>query len=146
MMDFLFTLHSHNRWLVFGVGIVAIIKFFLVWQEHMEFGRITRIIYAVFSGFLGIQIIIGLILLFSMGFESWRIEHGVTMILAFALAHFPFKWKALGGELRAKRSMFVIIGVLAIVVLGIWRLPQGFSSTAKSRQQQNIPAPVTVPM
>lgn len=144
-MQFLFTLHSHNRWLVLGMGIAAIIKFFLVWQEHLEFGRATRIIYAIFSGFLGIQIIVGLILLFSMGMESWRIEHGLTMIVAFALAHFPFRWKALGGELRAKRSMFVIIGVMIIIVFGIWRLPQGFTSTAKQRNQQTAPAPVTLP-
>jgi hypothetical protein len=145
MMEFLFTLHSHNRWLVFGMGIAAIIKFFLVWQEHLEFGRATRIIYAIFSGFLGIQVIVGLILLFSMGFERWRIEHGTIMILAFALAHFPFKWKALGGELRAKRSMFVIIGVMALILLGIYMLPQEFSNTTK-RFRQNEPAPVTVPM
>lgn len=145
MMQFLFTLHSHNRWLVFGMGVVAIIKFFLVWQEHMEFGRTTRIIYAIFSGFLGIQIIVGLILLFNMGVTPERMEHGAIMLSAFALAHFPFRWKALGGELRAKRSMFVIIGVMALIVVGILMLPQGFSNTTK-RFQQNMPAPVTVPM
>lgn len=143
-MQFLFTLHSHNRWLVIGMAVVAIIKFFLVYEEHLEFGRATRIIYAIFSGFLGIQVIIGLILLFSMGVEPWRLEHGAIMIAAFALAHFPFRWKALHGPLRAKRSMFVIIGVLALILLGIWRLPQGFSSTTK--QRQSVPTPVTVPM
>lgn len=144
MIPFLFTLHSHNRWLVIGMAVVAIIKFFLVWEEHMEFGRATRIIYGIFTGFLGIQIILGLIILFSMGVTPYRLEHAAIMIAAFALAHFPFRWKALSGELRAKRSMFVIAGVLALVLLGIWRLPQGFTTTSATKGAPMV-TPQTAP-
>ena len=49
-MDFLFTLHSHTRWLILLVAVAAIDKLAIGWQRGSAFKGMDRGLAAGFSG------------------------------------------------------------------------------------------------
>ena len=62
-MDFLFTLHSHTRWLILLVAVAAIDKLAIGWQRGSAFKGMDRGLAAGFSGLMDLQATLGLIFL-----------------------------------------------------------------------------------
>lgn len=128
-MEFLYTLHSHNRWLVLAAAVLALLKLTLTWISRGEYSKTDNILMGFFRWMLNIQFIIGLILLFSLGFVMHRIEHAVTMFIAIGLVHFSSRWKSYPGPARARNTVVMIIIALVLIAVGISRLPQGWTPT-----------------
>lgn len=123
-MEFLYTLHSHNRWLVFLAAIAAIVVLCITWLRGTEYNKGNRIIVSVFNILMMIQGTIGIILLFNLGILRHRLEHAVVMTLAIGVVHMSARWKSLPGPLRARNTAVTIAVSLLLVLIGILALPQ----------------------
>lgn len=131
-MTIVLALHSVLRWAIVAVAVVAIVKFFIGWRRGSEFGKMDRGLTAGFSGLMDLQVLLGFIYFFwngfaGGGFPSYRIEHLVTMLVAAVVAHLPARWKSLDDPTRFRRALYVVLGVLAIVFVGVGRLPGGWT-------------------
>ena len=131
-MNFLFVTHSHLRWLVLLVAIVAVVKFAIGWLRGGEFKGMDRGLASGFSGLLDLQVTLGLIFLIwtgltGAGFPMFRIEHGITMIVAAVVAHLPARWKNAADKVRFRNTLFCILGALLLIYVGVMSLPGGWS-------------------
>jgi len=129
-MGFLLMFHSIVRWLIVLVGVFALVKFLVGWLQKSEFTKMDRGLSAGFSGLMDLQVTLGFIFFFwsgltGGGFPMFRIEHMVTMLVAAVLGHLPsFMKKA---ENKFAIGLYAIIGALALVFIGVARLPGGWS-------------------
>lgn len=130
-MGFVLMLHSILRWVIVVVGLFALIKFLVGWARKSDFAKMDRGLQAGFSGLVDLQVTIGFIYFFwnglagGAGFPMFRIEHMVTMLIAAVLGHLPsFMKKA---ENKFAVGFYAVIGALIVIVLGVYRLPGGWS-------------------
>lgn len=131
-MNTVYALHSTLRWVIVAAAVVAAVKFFIGWRRGGEFGKMDRGLTAGFSGLMDLQVLLGFIYFFwsgfsGTGFPSYRVEHLVTMLIAAAVAHLPARWKSLDDRTRFRRALYVVLGVLAIVFVGVGRLSGGWT-------------------
>jgi hypothetical protein len=131
-MNLLFIAHSHLRWLVLFVAILAVVKFAVGWLRGGEFKGMDRGLAAGFSGVLDLQVTLGLILFIWMGaagagFPVYRIEHAVTMIAAAVVAHLPARWRNAADDVRFRNTLLCVLGALLLVYVGVARLPGGWN-------------------
>ena len=130
-MEFLQITHSHTRWLILLVAVVAIVKFAIGWLRGSAFKGMDRGLAAGFSGLMDLQVTLGLIFLIwtsvvGVPFTPNRIEHLTTMLIAAAVAHLPAMWKKSADNIRFRNTLFCIIASLALVFMGVWRLRGGW--------------------
>jgi hypothetical protein len=129
-MDTLLLIHSFVRWIIILVAVIIIVKFAIGWAANSLFKAMVRGLTSAFSGLMDLQVTLGLIYLIwngimASGFPTYRIEHGVTMIIAAAVAHLPSRFKKLNDKLRFQYSLLAILGSLILVAIGISFLPNG---------------------
>jgi len=130
-MEFLLVLHSHTRWLVLLVAIVAIVKFAIGWLRGGSFKGMDRGLAAAFSGLMDLQVTVGLVFLIwtsavGVPFTPNRIEHLTTMLIAAVVAHLPAMWKKSADNIRFRNTLFCVVGALALVFVGVMRLRGGW--------------------
>lgn len=132
-MAILLMLHSIVRLFILVVAAIAIVKFALGWLRGGQFKGMDRGLTAGFSGLMDLQVTLGIIFLLwsglgaGVGFPMFRIEHGVTMIIAAVVAHLPTRWKNADDKTRFRNNLFTIIAALVLVLVGIASLPGGLS-------------------
>lgn len=131
-MDILLMAHSGLRWLVLLIAVIAIVKFLVGWLRRSPFTGLDRWLMAGFSGLMDLQVILGLILLLwsgfaGMGFPFNRVAHGLIMILAAVVAHLSARWRSAGDPVRFRSNLFLVVGALVLVLIGIAVLPGGLS-------------------
>jgi len=129
-MDILLAIHSFVRWIIILVAVIVIIKFAIGWAGNSLFKAMDRGLASAFSGLMDLQVTLGLIYLIwngivVTGFPTYRILHGVTMIIAAAVAHLPSRFKTLNDKLRFQYSFIAVVGSLILVAIGISFLPNG---------------------
>ena len=130
-MSTLLLIHSHTRWLIAIVAVVAIVKFAIGWLKGGSFEKVDRILASAFSGLVDLQATLGLIYLIwtsvlGVPFTPARMEHVTTMIIAAAIAHLPARWKNAADPTRFRNTLFCILGTLLFVLLGVIRLRGGW--------------------
>lgn len=132
-MNTLLVVHSHTRWLILFVALIAIVKFAVGWLKGGPFKGMDRGLTAAFSGLMDLQAVIGLIFLLwsglaaGAGFPMNRIEHAFTMILAVVVGHLPARWKSAPDAIRFRNALFCVLGGLALVFAGVVRLRGGWT-------------------
>jgi len=131
-MDILLVIHSHTRWLILLVAILAIVKFAIGWLRGSAFEGMDRGLAAGFSGLMDLQATIGLIFLIwtsvvGVPFTPNRMEHATTMIIAAVLGHLPARWKNSPDAIRFRNTLFCIVGALVLVFMGVVRLRGGWT-------------------
>lgn len=131
-MDILLVIHSHTRWLILFVAILAIVKFAIGWLRGSAFKGMDRGLAAGFSGLMDLQATIGLIFLIwtsvvGVPFTPNRMEHATTMIIAAVLGHLPARWKNSPDAIRFRNTLFCIVGALVLVFMGVVRLRGGWT-------------------
>jgi hypothetical protein len=126
-MAFLFTLHSHMRWLVAGVLVIALVKLAATWMRGAQFGRADRALSSAAIGLIDLQMLLGIILLLFLDgtFPRERIEHAVTMILAVVAAHMSARWKRAEGNVRARNTYIALLVAALLIAVGVMRLSGG---------------------
>lgn len=128
-MEILYTIHSHMRWLVAAMVVIALVKLAITWSRGGNFGGGDRGILSAAVGLIDLQMLLGIILLFGLdqGFPRYRIEHGATMILAVIAAHITAKWKRAEGPVRARNSFIALLIAALLIFVGVMRLPGGWT-------------------
>ena len=127
-MDIVRTIHGEVRWLVAIVAIVVIVKFALGLIRKTKYGRMDRGLMSGLVGLIDVNFLLGLILLFSLGFQGQaRLEHVGTMFIAVILAHSNAAWRKSDDSAKLFRNnLILVVVVLALVFLGVIRLRGGF--------------------
>ncbi len=120
--------HSLVRWVIEIVSAIALIWFLLVWLRGLRSERLDRGLMAAFSGVIDIQVFLGIIYILwsgfaGAGFPRYRIEHAIIMIVAAVLAHLSVRWRDSDYRLRARNNLFLILGVMVLVIIGLSRVP-----------------------
>jgi hypothetical protein len=128
LMTILFGIHSFLRWLILLVAVIAIIKFLVGWLRGGEYKGMDRGFMSGFSGLMDLQSTVGVVLLLWSGFlgvsfPGYRLVHGLIMIAAAVLAHMSARWKNADSMTRFRNNLFVIVGSLILVLIGIAILP-----------------------
>lgn len=126
--------HSHLRWVVLALAIVAGLKLLYGWVSASKFQKVDRILAAAYAGAIDLQALLGLIVILWLGtvdggggFSRQRLEHGFAMLIAIVLAHLPARWKNAPDSIRFRNTALCIIGSFAIVFIGIATLPGGWT-------------------
>ena len=143
MYQVLLILHSWLRWFVVGAGLLAVFRAYACWSGRRAFTKGDNAVSASFSGFMWLQVIIGLGLYF--GLSPWGLnamkqpgamhdptkrffgmEHIVVMIIAAALAQVGrIALKKAPSETLKHKKAFIYFGIALLLVLlmipwGIW--------------------------
>lgn len=131
-MNILLMAHSGLRWLILLIAVIAIVKFALGWLRGGQFKGMDRGLMSGFSGLMDLQATLGIIFLIwngltGVGFPGFRLLHGLIMILAAGAAHMSSRWKTANDTTRFRNNLFLIIGSLVLVLIGISVLPGGLS-------------------
>lgn len=129
-MLILLKIHSILRWVIIIVGFAAILKFLIGISKRKDFGALDRYVSAAFSGLMDLQVSLGLLYFLVTGFSSagfplYRIEHLITMLLAAVIGHGPSFFK--NTKKQHSTAFYSILGTMIIIVLGVYRLPGGWS-------------------
>ncbi|NWF70193.1 MAG: hypothetical protein HXY40_13995 [Chloroflexi bacterium] len=134
-MDILRLLHSWNRWLLLVVIVVAVIYFLIGWLQKRPWDSRASTLVRVFPILVDIQWALGLLFFLQLAFSSGSFdlgvlgrhnwEHAFTMTIALLLAHVPMMWRkrAMSDEKRYRNHFLVVVGLVAVIVLGIFVLP-----------------------
>jgi hypothetical protein len=130
-MALLLSIHSHLRWLILIVALIAVVKFAVGWLRGGTYKGMDRGLASGFSGLMDLQAMLGLIFLVwnglgGAGFPMFRIEHAVTMTVAAVVAHLHVLWKTTDDKKRFRNTLFIVLDTLIIVLIGVARLPQGW--------------------
>lgn len=127
-MEIIRTIHGEVRWLVAIVAIIVIVKFALGLIQKAKYGRMDRGLMSGLVGLIDINFLLGLILLFSLGFDSrTRLEHAGTMFIAVLLAHSNAAWRKSGDSAKLFRNnLILVVVVLALVFVGVITIRGGF--------------------
>ena len=122
-MDILRTIHGEWRWFVAIVAVIVIVKFALGLIQKSEYKQLDRRLMSVLVILIDINLLMGLILLFSRGFDRVAVEHATTMLIALVLAHSNAAWrKSEDSAKKFRNNLIVVVVVLALVFVGVMRI------------------------
>jgi hypothetical protein len=123
-------LHSWARWLVVIAAVVALVMMLLGLIQRRSYGPSDRRVMSIFSSLFGVQWLLGVIMLITLGAQTgfgvrhyW--EHLVVQTVALIVAHLHMRWKKADGTTPFRNNLILLIVVVALVVVGILSLPQG---------------------
>lgn len=128
-MHTIFTIHSHLRWLVVGVLLIALIKLLITWMRRSDFSGLDRGLLSAAIGMIDLQVVLGLVLMFGLdgGFPRPRVEHGFTMVLAAVCVHLTARWKRADSITRARNSYVLLLLAALLIFIAVMRLPGGWA-------------------
>ena len=129
-MGILLSLHSILRWVIVVVGFAALLNSLVGWARKSAFSKMDRGLTSAFSGLIDLQVTLGLLYFLvtgfgGVGFPMFRIEHMATMLIATVVAHVPGMFKKAVN--RHALAFTAVLGALVLVVIGVARLPGGWS-------------------
>ena len=143
MYETLLIIHSWLRWFVVGAGLLAVFRAYAGWSGRRPFTKGDNGISAAFSGFMWLQVLVGLGLYF--GLSPWGLnamkqpgamhdptkrffgmEHIVVMLLAALLVQVGrIVVKNTASDTPKHKKAFIYFGIGLVLVLlmipwGIW--------------------------
>ncbi|MBS1536314.1 MAG: hypothetical protein JST20_01035 [Bacteroidetes bacterium] len=129
-MDFIFTLHSHFRWLVLTFAVITILLYVQGWLSKRNFSKIDKIVGLIFISIIDLQVLLGIINLISVAYKTQEIhakqvEHAGTMFCALGLVHLAARWKSKPDTLRFRNTGLFYFLALVLIFNGIIRLRGG---------------------
>lgn len=142
MYQILLVVHSWLRWFVIGAGLMAVLQAYFGWSGNRPFTKGYNGISAAFSGFMWLQVIVGLGLYFGLSpyglkglkehgmhdavYRFFGVEHIAVMILAAILAQVGrIALKNAPTDAQKYKKAFIYFGITLLLVLlmipwGIW--------------------------
>ena len=132
-MTLLFQVHSALRFVVLLVGLTMVAMCFAGLMQKQPFTRGARVVGAVFSGALQLQVLLGLGLLAMWPWVPRNIGHVVMMLAAVVLAMVMLRKNRKAAQPNWVRPLIGVGGALALVaagILAIGRMPWGITAFA----------------
>ncbi len=130
MQDFIFNAHSGVRWLVVLATIIVFIWLIRGIVQNHPYDKLTHRIIASWSGLIGLQWILGIILFILMGnFDvEHRWFHAFLMTVALVVAHAYVPLKRIPNDIKRMQAVLAsVLGVAILVFSGVMVLPQGWT-------------------
>ncbi len=129
-MNLLFMTHSHFRWILVIVILVAFFKYLSGWLGGSKYSKFDDIIFKSFSGIVDLQVLLGLTFLIwngleGAGFPRFRLEHSFLMIIAAVLPHLSKRWKNSTDTIRFRNGFIIILATALLIFVGVVMLPGG---------------------
>lgn len=117
-MDIVFHAHSGLRYIVLFAGLVAALYALVGWARGRPFDALGRRLGAVFVGFVDLQVLLGVVLLFR-NFYPQLIGHITMMVLALVAAHgFAIAQKRRPVERKSFALQFIGIALSLLLIVG----------------------------
>jgi hypothetical protein len=123
-------LHSWTRWIFLVVAVVAIAYFVLGLAQRKPWVRQGQSLLSVFSGLVGLQWVLGLVLFLlyqvPSGFDirhQWEHLAAMTVVLGVAHVHYAWRRREMADARRWRNGLLLMVGVLVLIVVGISVLP-----------------------
>lgn len=130
-MDILLIAHSHWRNIVFLATALVLVKYTMGWLMKSKFGKLDRILGIVLTSSADIQTLMGIVLFTMMtieaGFDRFRMEHALTNLIGVGLLHLTAKWRNADDSIRFRNGLFLTLGFIIFILVGISRLPAGMA-------------------
>lgn len=129
MERFFFFLHSGFRWLAVLALVVAFVWLLIGILRGREYDRMTHRIMVIFSSAVGLQWVLGILVLlfyaFSLpgGAQGYHWVHLIIMTIAVAAAHMYIPLKSRSDSVRYRGGLAIIIATLVLIILGVAVLP-----------------------
>lgn len=126
---FLLDFHSVTRWVVVGIGVIAVIWYLLRWRGAISNLRLDRALMMVFTIAMDIQVVLGILHLlewFGAGRSPQRaqFEHvGIMLVAALAVHFVSARFKKTEPATRARNYGLIIAGALILIFVGVVLLP-----------------------
>lgn len=106
--------HSGNRYLILLVGVATVLYGLYGWATRRSYDRGIKFLGAAFSGLLDLQILMGLLMIFTGTFYPALIGHIMVTVFAAVAAHLPV---AVMKRRPAEQKTFAPHAAWAIVAL-----------------------------
>lgn len=120
MSNFLFQAHSGVRWLVVLMTVVAFGWLLFRYMQNQSYDKRTHIIMASWAGLVGLQWILGIVLMLVLGtFTGIQWSHAGVMTIALAVAHAYVPLKKRPDKVRFTGGLASIIAVMVLVFVGV---------------------------
>jgi hypothetical protein len=107
------------RWIVVIVGIVTLVRLILAIAQKSSFGKTDRLLTMLFSTSVDIQVLLGLITIFTLGISRDRMEHAFIMLLALAAVHLPMRWRNAPDAVRFRNTLISFVVSLVLIFVGV---------------------------
>jgi hypothetical protein len=127
-VDTLLKIHGDVRWVIVLVAAIALIR--LIWGLVREkpYDRMTQRSVMAFSTVLDIEVLLGIVCFIWDGakYGNWpqyRIEHGITMLIALMIAHLSTRWRRAPAPIRFRNDLAAVSGTMLVILIGVARLP-----------------------
>lgn len=130
-MEFLLTLHGHNRWLVVAAWGLSLVLLMLSPRKSIAPWRPATLAFGALLGIVALQFVLGVVLFVwkwqaGGSIPHYRWEHVVLMVLALGALHMPLRWRRLPAPQWQRRTAWILLLAGALIFLGVARLPKGW--------------------
>lgn len=120
MTNFLYQAHSGVRWLVVLMTVVAFGWLLFRYLQNQSYDKRTHIIMASWAGLVGLQWILGIVLMLVLGtFTGAQWSHAGVLTIALAVAHAYVPLKKRPDKVRFTGGLASIIAVGVLVFVGV---------------------------
>ncbi|MCU0482400.1 MAG: hypothetical protein MUE54_14490 [Anaerolineae bacterium] len=120
MENFLYQTHSGVRWLVVLMTVVAFGWLLFRYVQNQSYDKRTHIIMASWAGLIGLQWILGIVLMLVLGtFTGMQWSHAVILTIALAVAHVYVPLKKRPDKVRFMGGLWSIVTVGVLVFVGV---------------------------
>lgn len=129
-METLLTIHSHMRWLVLLVALIALVKTAMSFLGKKDLGKLDWTLVRTHGWLITLQFLTGIIVLitrwsdFGDGLRH-RLEHALMMIVAMTIVHMTGRWRRNPSPASTRNTFLTVLASIILIVLAILILPQG---------------------
>jgi hypothetical protein len=130
-MTGLFYAHSGLRYLVLFAGVGAILYYAYAWRAARPVVRQDRVLMAVFTGLLDLQVVLGFALVLGGIFYPALMGHLLMMIGAVVIAHGAAILGRRGDDARQSHGIrfLGVVASMLLIVGGIYAIGRGLLQT-----------------
>lgn len=120
MNEFIYQAHSGVRWLVVLMTVVAFAWLLVRYIQNKAYDKRTHIIVASWAGLVGLQWLLGILLMVVLGqYSGMQWSHAGTMTIALAVAHGYVPLKKRPDKVRYLGGLASIVAVGVLVFIGV---------------------------
>ena len=116
---FLLILHSIIRWVIVLVALLALGNNLIGWIQPKPYEARDSQIMSIFIGLLDLQLILGMILLFTGSMTQANIFHGVILILIITIAHVHVRWQKKEAKIKFRNNALLILFILFFIYIAV---------------------------